>query len=135
MSIRDNIPADDRKSETVAVPEWNDTKVVIRELASGDRNAYSMSMLERVDVSGGYNFVPVDDPKRQARLVVLSAYEEDGATRAFTEDDVDWLAEKSAGAIDLLSKVARRLSGLDIDAEDEAGKALDPTTTNSSTSG
>lgn len=134
MSIRDQIPVDDRKSETVVVPEWNDLKLVIRELDSGSRNKYTLSGMERVDVAGGYEFVPVNDPKRQALLVVLSAYEEDGQTKAFDDDDVDFLAERAASAIDRLSSVALKLSGLNPGEVDEAGKASEPTETDSSSS-
>lgn len=134
MSIKDQIPADDRKSEVVPVPEWNDLKVVIKELDSGSRNQYMLAGMERVEVAGGYDFLPVNNPKRQALLVVLSAFEEDGTTRAFADDDVDYLAARSAGAIDRLAKVARRLSNLNGDAEEEAGKASEPTETGSSSS-
>ena len=137
MSIKDQIPVDDRKSETVTVPEWNDLKIVIRELDSASRNKYTLSGMERVEVAGGYEFIPVNDPKRQALLVVLSAYEEDGQTRAFEDDDVDFLAARAAGVIDRLSKVARALSGLDMptdEAEDEAGKDSKPTPTDDSSS-
>lgn len=126
MSIRDQImAAEDFKSEVVLVPEWGnaetgDLKLVMRELSVNDRGLLLIADSERVEVSGGWDFLPKVDPQAPARIVVLSAYDEAGE-RVFTDDDVEPLAAKAASVVDRLANVARRLSGMG--AVDDEGKA------------
>jgi hypothetical protein len=123
MSIRDQIlAADDFKSEPVDVPEWG-VKLVMRELSVADRGRLVMNDIERVEVAGGFEFIPRHDPIALARIVVASAHEENGE-KTFTDDDAELLAAKAYTVVHRLAQTARRLSGLDAeDTEDGEGKA------------
>lgn len=125
MGLRDQIFAtvDDRKSETVAVPEWGDMRLVIRELSVRDRNVYVNDGLERIEVAGGFALAPKMNPLRAIRLVVLSTFDEDG-NRVFEDGDVERLGERASAVIDRLFTVAARLSGIgdDEDSVEDEGK-------------
>lgn len=126
--IRDQILATpvDLKEEPVVIPEWNDVKLIVRELTSRDRNDFLASMSElQEDADGDYHSVPVKDPLRQARLVILSTFEESGE-RVFQDDDAEWLGGRGASALDRISKVASKLSGLGGNAA-AVGKDSEPT--------
>lgn len=148
MSIRDEIRARGHKLkfEVVDVTEW-DRKLVVQELNVRDRNDYVSGHFERVEVAGGYDMVPVTDPLRQIKLVILTTrepVEENGKITAgdkvFTDEDLDWLAEDAPGAVDRLYEVAAKLSGLTTDNESgnspavDAGKDSKPTDESSSSS-
>lgn len=148
MGIRDQIikSVEDEsqtgfKSETVAVPEWGDVKVTVRELSAGDRRAYWARARRFEEVPGGkFVVLPNDDPLSDIYLVILSTYETDGSGRVFTETDIDELAkggEKTDAAIERLFTVARRVSSLDKnpdEAVEDAGKAQSTTPTETSSS-
>lgn len=115
MSIRDQIlnASDDFKSEVVDVPEWG-VKLVMRELNVNDRGRLTLSDFEQVEVAGGWALKPKYDPIAAARVVVLSAYDEDG-TRVFTDEDATALGARAFTVVDRLADVTRRLSGLGTD--------------------
>jgi hypothetical protein len=121
MSLADDILSlpDDRKEETVNVPEWGVT-LVVRELSVKERNAYVNSGLEQQEVAGGVILVSKQDPLLSTRLVVAATYDENG-NKVFHEGQVAALADRSASAVDRLYNVAARLSGLGASVDD-AGK-------------
>lgn len=133
MSAREQILAanDDLKSEVIVVPEWNDVKVIVRELNVAARSAYFRAITDKVETASGYELVPNYEGLADVHLVIASLYEEDG-TKVFGEEHVDALAQRAVTPVGRLADVARRLSGLDQEGPDEAGKASDPTRKNSS---
>lgn len=134
-NARDQIFAvtDDLNSENVTVPEWGGIELVVRELNMHDRNVYLQSGMERVEVAGGFEFIPVQDPMREARLVILTTFDADGV-RVFEDDDLERLGARSSSAVDRLATVATRLSGIGPKAADEAGKDSEPTPSSTSPS-
>lgn len=148
MSVRDQILSkvatetrEGFKSEPVSIPEWDDLKIVVRQLSIGDRNAYLSRGRKFIETDDGkIKVAPNDDPNAQIYLAVLSAYEEDGVTRLLLDSDVEELAkggEKTDAALDRIVKVAVKLSNLLASADeveeavDEAGKDSSPTETDS----
>jgi hypothetical protein len=111
---RDEIKAlDDLKVEDVEIPEWGGV-VRFREMTSHER-------LEWIEgARGPEEETEAEKTKRglaaSARLVALTAINEDGA-RKFKSDDVEWLLGKSPAALDKGALVALRLSGIGRDAE------------------
>lgn len=123
MSIRDKILANDSdfKSEIVDVPEWG-VKLTMRELSVADRGRLTLADFEQVEVSGGWVLKPKYDALASARVVVLSAYDEDGSL-VFTNEDAETLAKRAFSVVHRLAEVTRRLSGLTNEDGDDEGKA------------
>jgi hypothetical protein len=109
--------ADDRVFEDVDVPEWGGT-VRLRGLNGTERDAYEASMQKQV---GGKQ---VQDLRNfRARLVALSAINEDGTTM-FEQNEVAALAKRSSVALSRLFDAACRLSGItDEDVKDLEGNS------------
>ena len=99
-SLRDQIlAADDLKREQVEVPEWGLT-VWIRTMTAGERDLWEQWVFGQKDLA-----------RRTVRsaLVAFTATDETG-DRIFTDDDIEPLAAKSAGALSRLYNVATRLN-------------------------
>ena len=98
---------DDSNVEQVVVPEWNGVTIKVRSLTGHERDQLEASMIGKngkADTARGLkNF--------RARLVVATVVDDNGAPM-FTAADIDALAGKSAAALDRISTVAMRLSGL-----------------------
>lgn len=107
------LEAQDRKTETVEVPEWGGA-VVVSEMSGTDRDAYEAALF--VDRAGKRE---VDMANVRARLAALCIVDEAG-NRLFTDADVMVLGRKSATALDRVASVAQRLNGMGARAvEDE----------------
>jgi hypothetical protein len=91
--------------EAVFIPEWGGT-IYIRGLMGCKRDAFEGSRIRLKD-----NKVEMVHDNTRARLVSMTACDELGQL-LFTEDDVEWLGEKSASALDQAFEVAQRLSAL-----------------------
>jgi hypothetical protein len=103
---RDDILAvSDLETEVVDVPEWGG-KVTVRGLTGDERDSYEQSIV----VMKGNQVFPKSQGAR-ARLVALSVVDAEGK-RMFSDSDVHALGRKSAGALQRIYDVARRLSGL-----------------------
>lgn len=93
-----------RKQEVVEV---QGVKVIVKELTAGEANAYQMSNMKIV------NGKPIPKPEDiQAKLVLLSCYEEDGS-RMFNEADLELVKGLPSTVIDTLYAVAERLNSGD----------------------
>lgn len=113
MSLRDQILAtDDIQSELLDVPEW-DVTVEVRGMNGADR----ARIIERASSEGG-----IGAGSMYAETVVMSCYDPETGERVFGDGDLDALMGKSASAIDRIAIVAMRLSGMDQEAQDEAGR-------------
>lgn len=99
------LQAKDLPKELVAVPEWGG-EVYVRALTGAERDSFEQSMLEQKGKSSKMNLKNV-----RAKLVALTVVDED-EKRLFSDDDVKFLGNKSAAALNRIFEVAQRLSGL-----------------------
>lgn len=127
LSREDILTASDIVKEDCYVPEWGGT-VRVRGLTGNERDKYEQSIV----TMKGRTLVP-KLTGAMARLVSLSVIDEDGGLE-FSEEDVIALGRKSAGGLQRVYEVARRLSGLsEQDMEDLVGNS-ESETSGSSTS-
>jgi len=113
---------DDILQEAVYVQEW-DAWVNVRGLTGKQRDAFDASCYTGSGRDRDFNFV-----NARARLVALCVVDEHG-NRIFAAEDVAWLGEKSAAALDTIYKVAARLSGITPEEQGVLEKSL-PTVPN-----
>jgi len=95
----------DLETLDVDVPEWGGT-VRLKSLTGAERDRFEASV-----VQGQGKNATVNMQNLRAKLVAQSAVGEDGKP-LFTEDDANWLGEKSAKALNRLFESAQKLSGL-----------------------
>jgi hypothetical protein len=111
---RDQIKVvDDRKIESVEVPEWGGM-VYVRGLSGTDRDSFEMAMIEQ-SRGKGKRTQEVNLRNLRAKLVVRTAVDSDDTETAkpiFEMADIEWLGRKSAQALQRVYAVAQRLSGL-----------------------
>jgi len=110
------LKAAELRTEDVPVPEWGGS-VLVRELRGRERDEWEASLA----VQRGKQMVP-DVANMRAKLAARTIVDSDGEP-VFTQQDVAALGELSAAALDRVFEVASRLSGLNPDAVEEAGKA------------
>jgi len=109
----------DLETQDVEVPEWGGT-VRLKSLTGAERDRFEASV-----VQGQGRNTTVNMQNLRAKLVAQSAIGEDGKP-LFTEEDVKWLGEKSAKALNRLFNVAQQLSGLsESDVKELAGNFKD----------
>lgn len=114
MNLRDKIlNANDIKSEKVTVEEWG-VEVEVRGM-TGEARAEIME--QAVDKEGNMNF-----KKLFPTIIIASTYDPETGAKVFEPADLDMLNSKSGGALDKVSKVAMKLSGLDEEAVKKAEK-------------
>lgn len=102
--------ADDRRTESVYVPEWGGD-VTVRGLTGVERDAYEAGIASpRPDGRQHINLRNL-----RARLVALACIDPETGDRLFRDDDVEALGARSATALERVFVVARRLSGLSDD--------------------
>mgnify|MGYP000058895051 CR=1 FL=1 len=109
----------DVQIETVEVPQWKGS-VYIKSLNGKERDAFESACLTGRGTRKELNLVNM-----RARLVAVSVVDEDGKL-IFTEEDVQALGEKNAGALDLIFTAAQRLSGLGQKDVEELTKNSEP---------
>ena len=118
------LQADDRRTQTVEVPEWGGT-VIVKTLSGTERDQFEESILAGVK----RDFKGV-----RAKLVALSIIGEDGE-RLFTFEEAELLGEKSSLALDRVFGVAQRLSGFTTKDMEELAENLPEGQSGDSTSG
>ncbi|MFF8768491.1 hypothetical protein ACF07Q_28585 [Nocardiopsis dassonvillei] len=104
LSRDEILQADDRKYETVHVPQWGGS-VRIRSLDGKERDIFEKSL---VDKKTG---APSKVENARARLVAWTVVDADGR-RIFSQGDIEALGKKSAAALDKVFTAARKLSGM-----------------------
>ena len=116
LLTREQIKAtNDIETRTVEVPEWGGS-VTVRSMTGKQRDAFEASFVQR---TGKKTRVELHDIR--AKLVAECAVDEHG-NRLFTLDDVIWLTEKSAAALERLAEAARDVSGMTDDDLEELQK-------------
>lgn len=117
MLTRDQIlTVNDRKTETVAVPEWGG-EVLVAVMSGEQRDAYE-SLITEVDASGKARH-KLDNLR--AKLVSCSLVDEAG-NLMFSPADVQQLGKKSASALQRVYEVATRINRTTEDQVEEAAK-------------
>jgi hypothetical protein len=112
MSLKDEILAlDDLRTEVVHVDEW-DRDVTIRQLPNAEMDEFTEACLRQKEGSS------VRITGLKARLVAKSVVE--GGERVFSDDDVEALQGKSAGAINALFEAAQKLNNMSAEETEEA---------------
>jgi hypothetical protein len=106
LTRQDIVDAQDIRTETVEVAEWNGA-VIVRMMSGAQRDQYGRS-LTKVLPTGKHE---LDLTNMQSKLVAMCAVDEQG-NQLFGPDEVDHLAKKSAAAIERVFQVAQRLNGL-----------------------
>jgi len=97
--------ASDIQTQDIEVPEWGGV-VRLKSLTGAERDRFEAGV-----VRGQGRNTTVNMKNLRAKLVAQSAIAEDGSP-LFSEDDVKWLGEKSAKALNRLFNAAQSLSGL-----------------------
>lgn len=118
------LQADDKRTQTVAVPEWGGT-VIVKTLSGTERDQFEESIL----AGGKRDFKGV-----RAKLVALSIIGEDGE-RIFTFEEAELLGAKSSRALDRIFGVAQKLSGFTTKDMEELTENLSEGQSDDSTSG
>ena len=95
----------DRKSERVFVPDWGGD-VIVQTMTGVDKDAFEMERFHRKG-----NNADVNMRNFRAGLVARCCVDEEGR-RLFTNDDAEWLGEKSGLMLDIIYDAAARLNGL-----------------------
>jgi len=110
---RDDIrTANDLERELVEIPEWGGA-VYVRAMTALERERFEESLMQ-----GRGKKMRMRLTYARARLAVIVCEDAEG-NPLFSEDDIAWLAKKSAKALDRIFDVASRLSGLsEEDVED-----------------
>jgi hypothetical protein len=122
------LQADDHHHEVVSVPEWGG-EVRMRSLTGTERDAYEGGLTRQVG-----NKQVVDAKNARAKLVALSAVNEDG-TPLFATADVLKLGSKNSAALQRLFDAACRLSGFSEEDMKEMEEGFGSAPNGASTSG
>jgi hypothetical protein len=120
LTRQDIVAAQDIKTETVEVPEW-DGAVIVRMMSGGDRDRFEQSLTSVLP--GGRREANLTNMR--SKLVAMCAVDEQG-NALFGPDEINDLAKKSAAAIERLFVVAQRLNGLSPEDVGEAVKNSAP---------
>lgn len=110
MSLRDLIAeASDIRAETVNVPEWG-VDVEVRSMSMRARAAMFAQ-----SAAGGALAIE----KFYPAILIACCYDPKSGEKVFGADDLDMLADKSAGPVERLAKLALSVSGMSDEAVDE----------------
>jgi len=104
---------DDLKTEDVDVPEWGGV-VRVRSLTGAERDEFESSLL----VGKGKDR-EVNMTNARARMVYLTAVDDEGKRLFTSPTDIKALGKKNAAALDALFAVGQKLSGLRKEDVDE----------------
>ena len=105
--------ANDIKSESVKIPEWN-VEVEVRSLTGLQRAKLLDGMPQKADGT-------VDGNLMQVMTIIECTYDPKTGERVFEDADRDTLRTKNAHALDALGKVALRLAGMDGESKNGSG--------------
>jgi hypothetical protein len=103
---------EDLQEQIVTVPEWGDTKILVRGMSSGAR----AKLLERASDPGG----KVNMSNWFSDLVIATSFDPDTQEPIFDPADRDALKAKNGAAVNRITDVASKLSGLSDTAVEDA---------------
>ena len=110
---------DDIPMEAVLVPEWGNKTVFVCGLTGAARDAYNASLVE---FRGESRKMRLENAT--VKLVIRTVCDAQKKL-LFSEGDIERLGTKSSAALERLSSVARRLSGMDKKELEELEKNSD----------
>jgi hypothetical protein len=119
--------ADDRRTRTVAVPEWGG-EVLIRSLSGKERDEFEASL----QVTRG-NKTKQNVANFRARLLALCIVNEAGE-RLFVSADIPRLGDKSVAALQRVFNACNELNGLSDEDVEELTEGFDEEAPEASTS-
>lgn len=117
---------DDRKMQSVPVPEWGkEAEVMVRMMSGESRERYEQWAMVYSEARA---MNPGNTPPQNlyARMAVLSCVDEQGDP-LFTMDDIDWLSQKSFAALKRIFDVAWKLNLFDPEEVEKASTFLETT--------
>jgi hypothetical protein len=109
--------AEDIDFEDHDVPEWG-VKVRVRGMSGTDRDSFEAKMVAVRKGAGQEVELRLNDFR--SKVLVKCLVDPETGKRVFDDNDAHQLGAKSGAVIDRLFDVAKRLSGMDDDAEEEA---------------
>lgn len=115
--------AADIESELVEVAQW-DVTLLVKSITAKDR---AVMISGSVENNGDFRLEEI-----LPDLVIAACYDPETGEKVFQPQDRDALMAKSAAPIEQLAQVAMRLSGMDEEAVDAAGKGSTPTQSDAS---
>jgi hypothetical protein len=101
--------------EEVYISQWEDS-VLVRSITSKERDLFEEQSVQRRGKSYEANVKNI-----RARLVALVVVDEQG-NRIFADEDISWLGDKNAAALDTIWTVARRLAAFSKEDVDELSR-------------
>lgn len=111
LSKQDILAVNDRKPQTIDVPEWGG-QVIVMPMSGKDRLTFELMVSSEKQLTsiGVYSQILV-------RCLV-----NDNGIRLFNDDEIDLISQKNAAVLTRLAPIAQRLSGLAPDDIDDAKK-------------
>jgi hypothetical protein len=106
----------DERTELVTVPEWNNMKILCKNLSGAERAVLS-GMLE---VDSKTN--KVKTKSTSADIVIFGAYDPATGNHIFTQAHKAALLAKNSAPLERLTVVIQKLSGITLEGADEAEK-------------
>lgn len=106
----------DERTKIIVVPEWNDMKILCKNLTGADRAIIS----KMLTVDGDTNEIKTDSTT--ADLVLLGAYNPDTGDRIFAQSQRSMLLAKNSKALELIATTIQELSGLSKKSRKDAEK-------------
>lgn len=114
-NLRDTIlRTDDTQRDTVTIPEWGGIELEVRSMTGKERARFLESF---TDDQGRVQWEQL-----YPSLIIATCFDPESGERVFLPDDHDELNGKSGAALERIAKVGMRLSGMEKDSEEEAGK-------------
>ena len=113
----DILAIDDRKTQSVIIPDWDGAEVFIRSMSAVERAKYEYKLISLKDA-------PLDERMWTIKvsLVVLCACNED-MERLFNDNQFEAVSSKSSNAIDIIFAAIDKLNLItQHGVEEEAGK-------------
>jgi hypothetical protein len=117
MALGDDILAlDDRRMESVVVPEWGGAEIYVREMGATERAAYEGRLIEDKDLPLEQRMVRV-----KVLIAILCACDAGGA-RLWTLEQYDAVAAKNGEALNRIFDLANKVNRVtDAAIEEDAG--------------
>ena len=115
--------AKDIRTELVEIPEWDHVKIEVRGFTLQERLDFYGRVSDGETINRN-NFLP--------ELVISACFDPDSGQKVFEAADRDTLKTKSAAALEKITQVAMRLSGLQEQDVVEVEKDLEETPTEDS---
>ena len=104
---------DRKESETVDIDIW-DCQIEIRTMSAKQR----ADILEKVMDKDG----KINSNKLTPHMIIASCFDPETGERVFSDEDSEWLMDKSSGPIEKIMSIAMKMSGLTKDAFEDAEK-------------